>query len=291
MTTRREPTGEPLAILAAGGAVPLQVAEAATAAGRRVLVIGLEGEADERLKTFPYAPIKWGQLARIDDLAKAHGARDIVLVGSVSRRPDFRSLGVELGTLRLLPMILKAMVGGDDTVLGNFVKALEERGYRVVGAHEVAPQLVAGEEGHVAGPRPAAAAMEDARVALEAARAIGERDIGQAAVAVNGLVVAVEAAEGTDAMLERVAALHDGGRVTWPGRAGVLAKCAKPQQDLRVDMPTVGPRTVAGVVKAGLAGIVIEAGKVMIAERSETVKAAKESGTFILATAGLRPPP
>ena len=222
MTTRREPTGEPLAILAAGGVVPLQVAEAASAAGRRVLVIGLEGEADERLKAFPYAPIKWGQLARIDQMVAAHGARDIVLVGSVSRRPDFRNLGVDLGTLRLLPMILKAMVGGDDTVLGNFVKALEERGYRVVGAHEVAPQLVAGEAGHVAGPRPAAAAMEDARVALDAARTIGERDIGQAAVAVNGLVVAVEAAEGTDAMLERVAALHDGGRVTWPGGRACL---------------------------------------------------------------------
>ncbi len=194
-------------------------------------------------------------------------------------------MGVEFGTLRLLPLILKAMIGGDDTVLGNFVRELEERGFRVLGAHEVAPELVAG-AGHVAGPRLATAALADARIAMDAARAIGERDIGQAAVSVNELVVAVEAAEGTDAMLERVAGLRDNGRVKWSGRAGVLAKCAKPQQDLRVDMPTIGPNTVAGVVRAGLAGIVIEAERVMIAERDETVKAAEASGTSIVAVAG-----
>ena len=126
-----ESAGEPLAILAAGGNVPFQVASAAEAAGRKVLVIGLEGEADDRLKAFPFQSIKWGQLGRIEDLVSAHGARDVVLIGSVSHRPDFRSLGVDLGTLRLLPRILKAMVGGDDTVLGNFIGYLEERGFRV----------------------------------------------------------------------------------------------------------------------------------------------------------------
>lgn len=292
MTPGHRPAGEPLAILAAGGAVPFQVATAAVAAGRDVLVIGLEGEADERLKAFRYAPIRWGQLAHIEDLVSAHGAREIVLIGSVSQRPDFRNLGLDLSTLRLLPRILKAMVGGDDSVLGNFVKALEERGFRVIGAHEVAPDLVAA-PGPVAGPRPPAAALEDARVAMAAARAIGERDIGQAAVAVNGLVVAVEAAEGTDAMIDRVAELRTRGRVKWTGRAGVLAKRAKPQQDLRVDMPTIGPRTVAAVVKAGLAGIVVEAGRVMIAERDETLATAADSGTFILAAAdeAVRPSP
>ncbi len=291
-TSTPESAGEPLAILAAGGNVPFQVASAAEAAGRKVLVIGLEGEADDRLKAFPFQSIKWGQLGRIEDLVSAHGAHDVVLIGSVSRRPDFRSLGVDLGTLRLLPRILKSMVGGDDTVLGNLIAYLEERGFSVIGAHEVAPELVA-ESGQLAGQRASQAMLGDARVAMEAARAIGERDIGQAAVAVNGLVVAVEAAEGTDAMLERVGDLHARGRVKWSGRAGVLAKCAKPQQDLRIDMPTIGPRTVAGVAKAGLAGIVIEAGRVMIAERAATLKAAEECGTFILAVDGAvqRPSP
>ena len=292
MTSTREAQGEPLAILAAGGDVPFQVASAAVAAGRKVLVIGLEGEADARLKTFRFEAIKWGQLGRVEDLVSAHGARDVVLIGSISKRPDFRSMGVDFGTLRLLPRILKAMVGGDDQVLGNLIGYLEERGFRVIGAHEVAPELVAG-AGQLAGPRASQAMLDDARVAMDAARAIGERDIGQGAVAVNGLVVAVEAAEGTDAMLERVGDLHARGRVKWSGRAGVLAKRSKPQQDLRVDMPTIGPRTVTAVVKAGLAGIVIEAGRVMIAERAETLEAAEDSGTFILAAADgdVRPTP
>ncbi len=283
-TPTPEATGEPLAILAAGGNVPFQVASAAAAAGRKVLVIGLAGEVDERLKAFPGETLKWGQLGRIEHLMSAHGAREVVLIGSVSRRPDFRNMGVDLGTLRLLPRILKAIVGGDDHVLGNLIAYLEERGFRVIGAHEVAPELIAG-AGQLAGPRAEPAMLEDARVAMNAARVIGEHDIGQAAVAVNGLVVAVEAAEGTDAMLERVGQLRAIGRVKWQGRMGVLAKRSKPQQDLRVDMPTIGPRTVAGVAKAGLAGIVIEAGRVMIAERAETLKAAEDNGIFILAAA------
>ena len=282
-TSTPEASGEPLVILAAGGNVPFQVATAATAAGRNVKVIGLEGEVDERLKAFGLVVLKWGQLARAEDLMRAHKAHDVVLIGSVSRRPDFRSMGVDLGTLRLLPRLLKAMVGGDDSVLSALVGYLEERGFRVIGAHEVAPELVA-EAGQLAGPHAQRSALDDAHVAMNAARVIGEHDIGQGAVAVNGLVVAVEAAEGTDAMLQRVGDLHAKGRVKWSGRAGVLAKRSKPQQDLRVDMPTIGPRTVAAVAGAGLAGIVIEAGRVMIAERAETLKAAETSGTFILAT-------
>ncbi len=289
-TSTPEGAGEPLAILAAGGSVPFHVATAATAAGRNVLVIGLEGEVEDRLQSFHYQAIKWGQLGRIEEYVSAHGAREIVLIGSVSKRPDFRNLGLDLRTLRLLPRILKGMVGGDDTVLSNLIAYLEERGFRVIGAHEVAPELVAG-AGQFAGPRASQAMLDDARIAMNAARVIGEHDIGQGAVVVNGLVVAVEAAEGTDAMLERVGDLHARGRVKWTGRLGVLAKCSKPRQDLRVDMPTIGPRTVTGAAKAQLAGIVIEAGRVMIAERAETLKAAEESGTFILAASSdLRPP-
>lgn len=276
--------GEPLAIIAAGGSVPFEVASAARAAGRRLLVIALEGEADERLRAFPYAAVKWGQLGRLEQLLADHGSREIVLIGSVHRRPDFSSIGLDLGTLRYLPRIIKGMVGGDDTVLGNLIRALEELGYRVIGAHEVAPQLVAA-VGLVAGPAPRSADREDAAVALAAAKAIGALDIGQAAVAVGGRVIAVEAAEGTDAMLERVAVVREKGRARWKGRAGVLAKRSKPQQDIRVDMPAIGPQTVERVVRAGLAGIAIEPGRVLIAERAETLRLAAETGTFIWAGA------
>lgn len=281
-----EPRPEPVAILAAGGIVPFQVATAAAAAGGEVFVVGLDGVADERLKTFPFVALKWGQLVRVPALVKERGMHRVVMVGSVTQRPDFRSLGgIDLAMLKLLPRILKGTVGGDDTVLGNLLRWFEEEGLQVVGAHEIAPNLVA-EGGLVAGPRPSDAALADARVAMRVARTIGELDIGQGAVVVNGLAVAVEAAEGTDAMLERAAHLHKIGRVKWQGRAGVLVKCAKPQQDLRIDMPTIGPKTVSGAVAANLAGIVVEAGKVMIAEREATVKAAHDAGIFIFAATG-----
>jgi DUF1009 family protein len=125
--------------------------------------------------------------------------------------------------------------------------------------------------------------MKDANRAMAAARAIGAIDAGQAAASVNGRIVALEAAEGTDGVLARIATLRQNGRLKWSGRAGVLAKCPKPQQDLRVDMPTIGPSTVAGVDAAGLAGIAIEAGHVMIVERENTLRQAKTAGVFIFA--------
>jgi len=277
--------GAPLVIVAAGGTVPFEVATAAQAAGRNVLVIALEGVADPRLAEFRNETVKWGQVGRVERLIVGHGAREVVFIGSVDKRPDFSSIGVDLGTLKLMPLLLRTMVGGDDSVLGNIVGFFEERGIRVVGAHEVAPGIVAA-PGHVAGPRVAAAALNDVRLAFQAARAIGELDAGQAAVAVNGRVIALEAAEGTDAMLERVAALHANGRARWSGRAGVLVKRSKPQQDLRVDMPAIGPRTVEGVVRANLAGIAVEAGKVMIADRAATIAEAERTRTFIIGDDG-----
>lgn len=275
-------SGEPLAILAAGGAVPYQVASSAAAVGRSVFVMALDGEFDPRLTAFPHEVVKWGQVGRVISLIEKHGAREVVLIGSVNSRPDFASIGVDLGTLKLMPRLIKAMIGGDDTVLGNVVKIIEEHGSRVVGAHEVAPDLVA-KPGHVAGPRATGSHLADAMLALDAAQAIGALDIGQASIAVNGRVVALEAAEGTDAMLQRIATLRENGRVRWSGRAGVLAKRSKPQQDLRVDMPAIGPRTVEAVVRSGLAGIAIEPGRVMIAERAETVALAERTSTFIVA--------
>jgi len=274
-----------LAVLAAGGSIPVHVATAAVAAGRPVFVIGLDGTADERLRSFPHEMVKWGQLGRIIELIDAHKTREVVLIGAVDQRPDFRNLRIDLGAVRILPRVLSLLVGGDDTVLSGLTKLLEGRGYRVVGAHEIAPDLVA-EPGLVAGPRVSAAARADARLALAAARLIGGLDSGQAAVAVQSRVVALEGAEGTDAMVRRVAELRRAGRVKWSGRSGILAKCSKPQQDIRVDMPAIGPQTVKVAAEAGLAGIVIEPGCVMIADRAETIAAAERTGTFILADDG-----
>jgi hypothetical protein len=227
--------------------------------------------------------IKWGHIGRLEKLVTERGVRDVVLVGAISRRPDFRTLGFDASTLKLLPRILKLLSGGDDSVLSGIVRLIEGYGVTIRGAHEIATDLVAG-PGRVAGPEASGAALADARVALRAAVAIGGLDIGQAAIALDQRVVALEAAEGTDAIIRRVGELRTAGRFKWSGRSGVLAKCAKPGQDLRVDMPTIGPRTVELVAEVGLAGIVIEAGRVMIAERAATIAAASRTGTFIIAS-------
>jgi hypothetical protein len=274
--------GECLAIVAAGGSVPVHVAEAARAAGRPVFVIGLDGVADERLRAFPHEMLKWGQLGRARELLAERHVGDLVLIGTVKSRPDFANIKVDLGAVRLLPKVLALLVGGDDSLLRGVVKLIEDMGYRVVGAHEIAPDLVA-RRGFVVGRRLSAAARADVGVAFHAARAVGGLDIGQAVVSVGRRVVAVEGAEGTDALIERVGVLKASGRVKWTGRSGVLAKCARPNQDLRVDMPTIGPATVEAVARVGLAGIAIEAGRVMIADRPQTVALAEQTDTFIIA--------
>ncbi len=273
-------SGEPLAIIAGSGPVPLHVAAAATNSGRSVLVVGLEGEADRGIEAYKHAWLNWGQIGGLPKIVGAHGARDVVLVGAISGRPDFTRIKLDLATLAVAKDILSVAMGGDDSILSGAVRLLEKRGLRVVGAHEIATDLVAG-TGPIGTVRPGRAVATDIRLAIHAARAIGVLDAGQAAVVVNAHAIALEGSEGTDAMLDRVRQLREARRVSWRGRAGALAKCAKPQQDLRVDMPTIGPRTVDGVAAAGLAGIAIEAGRVMIFNRAETVRRADAAGLFI----------
>jgi DUF1009 family protein len=172
--------------------------------------------------------------------------------------------------------------GGDNAVLSGAVRLFESRGFRVLGAHEVARELVV-PAGWLTRAQGTGRDVKDGEIAFRAAKAIGALDIGQAAVAVDGRVIAVEGAEGTDGMLERVAVLRQNGRVPTQRRSGALSKCAKAHQDLRVDMPTIGPDTVAAAAAAGLAGIVVEAGRVMIAEREETIRSANALGLFLLA--------
>jgi UDP-2,3-diacylglucosamine hydrolase len=279
--------GEPLGIVAGGGTVPLYVAEAAAHAGRRVFIIGIDGEADPGIAAYPHEFLKWGQIGRMQALFAEHGVGELVLIGNIRVRPDFSRFKLDLGAIRIVPKVLGLLSSGDNDLLSGVIKLFGQLGYKVIGAHEVAPDLVA-REGVLGRRAPAATTRRDVSRAMQAARAIGLIDAGQAAVAVNGRIVALEAAEGTDAMLERVASLRKAGRVKWSGRAGVLAKCAKPQQDLRVDMPTIGLATVKAAAEIGLAGIAVEAGRVMIVDRAEAVKLTDRSEMFIVGQASDR---
>lgn len=265
-----------LGILAGGGTLPGKVAAAALAAGRQVFVIGLEGFAEPQvLAPFPHAFARIGAAGRIIELLRAQGCAEVVLIGAV-RRPSFFDLRPDGYGLKLVGRIGRSVFsGGDDTLLAAVVKVFGEEGFRVIGAHEVMTQALApkGVLGRIA---PDAAAMGDIARGVAVARALGGVDVGQGCVVQNGLVLAVEAIEGTDAMLVRAAGLRRAG----PG--GVLVKVAKPGQERRADLPTIGPQTIANAAAAGLRGVAVEAGGALLAEREASVAAADAAGLFIL---------
>jgi UDP-2,3-diacylglucosamine hydrolase len=281
----REKAGEPLTIIAGGGTVPVRVAAAAAAEGRPVQIIGIAGEADPGIAAFRHEWVGWGELGRLEGLLKAHGGRDLVLVGSVRKRPDFKGMRLDLATMRSIKDILAIVLGGDNDVLSGAIRFFEKRGQRIVGAHEIATDLVTS-PGALGKRKPGRRHAADVERAMQAARAIGALDAGQAAVVVDGRVVALEAAEGTDAMLERVQSIRASGRVRWDDLSGVLAKCPKPQQDLRVDMPAIGLKTIEAAISAGLAGIAVAAGQVMILDRAEIISRADAAGLFVVGIEG-----
>jgi DUF1009 family protein len=266
---------EPVGILAGGGPLPGRVAAAAAAAGRKVFVVGLEGFAEPAvIAPYPHATARLGAAGRILSLLRAQSCRDVVLIGPV-RRPSLLDLRPDTEGTRLLARIGRAAFGGDDGLLAAVHRVLGEEGFRVVGAHEIITEAVGGTGrlGRVAADAAARADIERGRVVV---RALGAADVGQACVVQQGIVLAVEAAEGTDAMLRRCALLAR------PGLGGVLVKMVKPGQDRRTDLPTIGPATVRLAAEAGLRGIAYEAGGTLLAERDAAIAAADSAGLFLL---------
>lgn len=269
-----------LAIIAGGGALPIVVAEGALAAGRSIHVLGIDGEVDATLERYPFTRVGIGQVGRILETLKRQGCRDIVIAGTVGR-PELARLHLDLGALANLPRLAGMMLGGDNHLLSTIVRFFESKGFRVLGAHDVAPQLLAG-EGVLGRERPSREAEGDIARGLEIVRALGTLDVGQAVVVSRGYVLAVEAAEGTDALLERVASLRATRFKRQKVPSGVLVKRAKPGQERRVDLPTIGPRTVALAAGAGLQGIAVHAGNVLLIEREQLLRDADAARLFVV---------
>ena len=268
-----------LGILAGGGRLPGQVAAAARAAGRSVFLIGLEGFAEPAvLAPWPHEVIRIGAAGRILAALRSHGCRDLVLIGQV-RRPSLLDLRPDAEGARILMRIGRAAFAGDDGLLAAMVNVLSQEGFRVLGAQDVLSEAL-GPAGSLTRASPDALAMADVRRGIAVVRALGAADVGQGCVVQQGIVLAVEAAEGTDAMLARCAGLAR------PGPRGVLVKLVKPGQDRRADLPTIGPGTIAGAADAGLQGVAFEAGGTILAEREAMIAAADAAGMFLL---GLSP--
>lgn len=270
----------PLGIIAGRGPLPCVLAESATARGLPLHIVAIRGEARKEIERFPHTWIKWGEIGKMFAALDNNGCGDLVIIGGVNR-PDLANVRFDLGAIRTLPFLLSLGKGGDDHVLSRIVRFFEDKGYRVHGAGDVAPELLA-EEGTLGNKTPSAEDRADIETAFRVVSALGRFDVGQAAVVVKSHVLAVEAAEGTDAMLARCAELREAGRAGRGGRAGVLVKAPKPGQEERVDLPTIGPDTVNRAAAAGLAGIAVAAGQVLMAERAATIEAANRHGLFLL---------
>jgi DUF1009 family protein len=279
----------PLALVCGGGSLPLAVADLVAARGRKVLLFPLRGAADP--KDFADRPHHWvhlGQFGTVARIARANGCRDIICLGSVVR-PSFWRLRPDFFTLKVLPQVAKAFRGGDDHLLSSIGRVIERHGFRLLGAQEVAPEILV-PQGALGRVQATERDRADIALGFGYLRAAGPFDIGQAVVVADKRVLAVEAAEGTDQMLARVAQLRASGRIGTAKGVGVLVKAPKPNQDRRFDLPSIGPQTVEGVVRAGLAGIAVAAGETVVAEPGRLVAAADGGDIFVIgAPAGLKP--
>jgi len=262
-------------IVAGGGRLPIQVAAAARAAGRDVFIVGLEGFADKSLiSPWSHEIIRIGSAGRILAALRDHGCRDLVLIGTI-RRPSIFDLRPDQEGTRLLARVGRAAFAGDDGLLAAVIRVLGEEGFRILGAQDILNEAL-GPRGVLTRVGPDAKAMADIERGVAVARALGMADVGQCCVVQQGLVLAVEAIEGTDAMLARCASLAR------PGPGGVLVKLVKPGQERRADLPTIGPETVRGAAAAGLRGVAFEAGGAILAEREASIAAADAAGMFLL---------
>lgn len=271
--------GGALGLIAGGGDLPVRLISAARSAGRDIYVLAIEGQADlppEALVGLRHDSVRLGKVGRMLDLLRQNGVRDLIFAGRV-KRPSLVALMPDARGAKFMAKIAgKAL--GDDGLLRAVVAELEGEGFRVLGPETLLDDLLM-PEGQLGRVAPDEAAWTDIRHGLAIARGIGRLDIGQAAVVQQGLVLGVEAIEGTDALLARCAELKREG----PG--GVLVKAKKPAQERRVDLPTVGRRTVEGAAQAGLRGIAVEAGQALLLDRDGVVAAADRLGLFIVGVA------
>ena len=273
----------PVGIIAGGQDLPFEVINALQAAGRPYFIFGIVGEADARIESHPHHWIKWGEIGLLFKLIEQNALSELLCIGSIRSRPDFSNIRLDLGAMKALPAILRIMAsGGDEGVLQGVAGFFEKRGVRLVSVPEVAPGLVVGPDLSV-GNKAAEANESDLALAARAAGLIGALDAGQGVVVAAGRILAMEGPEGTDQMLARVLQIRQEKRARWnEGKQGVLLKRARPGQDLRFDMPTIGPRTIENAHKAGLAGIVCAEGEVLCANRAQSLEMARAAGLFLI---------
>ena len=283
MSASASETDSPVGIVLGGGVLPFAVADAAISRGRSVVLFPIRGAADAaRVNHYPHHWINVTDARKLLAMLHKERCRDVVMIGSLNRPSPWRVFLSFKEILLLLPTIVGGLRGGDNHLLSTVARIAERNGFRVVGPHEIAPEILV-KEGNLTARPPTPNQHESIRRGLKLLHAIGPFDVGQAAVVINQNIVAIEGIEGTDGMLARVRDLRSAGRITAAKGEGVLIKAPKPQQDRRFDLPAIGPRTVRAAADAGLAGIAVAAGQTIIAEADELLREADRCGLFVVA--------
>ncbi|MCK5518434.1 MAG: UDP-2,3-diacylglucosamine diphosphatase LpxI [Alphaproteobacteria bacterium] len=262
-----------LGIIAGGGELPRKLIEACQRDDRSFFVLAIRGQANKKnLKNVPHSWCRIGAIGEAINIFKSENVDTLVMAGSV-KRPGLPEMKPDWRTIQVFARLGMAAFG-DDSLLRAVVAELEKEGFRLVGAHEIEPRLIT-PEGILTKKAPSPENKTDIEYGIKVVKALGRLDVGQAAVVQQGIVLGVEAAEGTDALLERCVGLRR------KGRGGVLVKTCKPQQDTRIDLPTIGLRTIRYAWEAGLEGIAVEAGASLLLDRDEAISAANKLGFFI----------
>jgi DUF1009 family protein len=264
-----------LGIVAGCGELPRRLVEFCRTAGRDVFVLALEGAAEPAtVEGVPHAWCRPGAAATGLALLRENQVTELVLAGGI-RRPSFAALRPDWRAAKLFARIGYRSLG-DDGLLSAVIKELEQEGFRVLGADQLLECALV-PEGPLGRLRPDRQSQADIERGLRVALTLGALDVGQAVIVQQGLVLGVEASEGTDELLRRCAALRREG----PG--GVIVKVEKPGQERRVDRPTIGLRTVELAIATGLRGIAVEANATIVLDRAEVVRGVDRAGLFLVA--------
>jgi hypothetical protein len=273
-------TWRKLGVIAGAGDIPVQVARALQDAQTPFFVARIRGFAAPALEAFPGETFGIGEMGARFAALKRAGCDAVTFIGAV-KRPDFKDLKLDARGAMMMPKVLSAARSGDDALMRVLVEEFEREGFRVIGPEQALTQLLA-PEGAIGAITPDEEAWRDIRKGADVAGALGAFDVGQGCVVASGLVLALEAQEGTDAMLERVAGLPFSLRQGDAALRGVLVKRAKPIQERRIDLPTIGMNTLQRAANAKLQGIAVEAGGALIVEREALANEADRLGLFIV---------
>ncbi len=267
---------ETVGLIAGGGNLPEEIIKSCLVLGKKIFVVFLDGsgEPPDSIKNVPHLKLNIGAVGKAISAFKEEGVKRVVMAGGI-KRPKFSALKLDTGGIKLLAHVSAAKLAGDNSLLVTVIRFFENSGLAIIGADELLAELLM-PKGRLGKITPGNKANDDINLGIEVARAIGNLDIGQGVVIQNGVVLGVEAIEGTDSLLERCKNLK------LEGAGGVLVKMKKPIQDSRIDLPTIGVNTILNAHSAGLAGVAVESGSALIIEKTKVIETADRLGLFVV---------